>query len=117
MKLIWCIVAAFFLSGCARLNYAQVPSNTAVILDGTLPAEEAQVKRVVRRPPRMANASVETTGSVEDSDQQLEDMYLSQILKLPPNSPEWLALRTKIEDRRVARNRRENARLTICKNC
>jgi hypothetical protein len=121
LKLLAIIALSIFISGCSRWDLPPVPQNTAYNLDGTTnepPARSAR-RETIRRPVRMANASIETTGSiptgVDERPEDQEDELLGQIMKLQANSPEWLALRKRIEQERIAKNKRELARITICR--
>lgn len=120
MKIVLLILIASALGACSRMTPPPVASNTSYSIDESFSTEAPsqplpKTRRV--RASREARASLDTTGSVPDLDGGHEDLYLTQILKEKPNSPEWLNLRAKIEDERKARNERENARLTICKHC
>jgi hypothetical protein len=115
---------SLLVAGCSRWELPPVPLNTAYNLDGTNAAEEmdgigvdreAKRWRQSHKSKRNALASIETTGSVVNLGDQ-EDEQLSQIMKLKAHSPEWLALRKQIEQDRIAKNKRELARITIC-NC
>ncbi|MBR0907029.1 hypothetical protein [Bradyrhizobium liaoningense] len=117
MKSVACAaLLALLLSGCSSWNVPQVFTNTTETLDGTIAVDPPRKQRI-KRPVRTANASVETTGSVRKIGDDREDEHLSELLKLKPDSPEWWALRKKIDGERNERNSRERAQLTICRGC
>ena len=125
LKFVAIIVLPVLLAGCSRWDLPPVPVSTAYNLDGTGAAAKPVRREQVRRSISMAHASIETTGSIPTGTiptgnviaaEDQEDVHLAQIMKLPANSPEWLALRKQIEQDRIAKNKRELARITIC-NC
>ena len=90
---------------------------TAYNLDGTLAGNPSRRPQRIKRPSREANASIETTGSVGLDTDDREQEYIAALIKTKANTPEWLALRKKLDDGRADRNSRERDRLTICRNC
>ena len=113
------VLAAIMLSGCANFNQAQIPMNTTYSLDGTLagnPAPRQRVKRqLASRSPSSSYASIETTGSIDNQDRE-QELY-TELGKFKANTPEWLAIRKRIENDRTERSNRERDKLTICRNC